>query len=286
MHTAEPFLQRYTQNHKLGIRLIAPDFGHLSPEVLSTYGLTQRKPHYFLIFILNGKASHGIDLQDFEVKNNELLFTQPNQLHRLPESKQATAYFKMAFDENCLSLLPRQYPFLIDPFNNPKIQFASSASVRLKSVFEILLGLLSNMYTEPELILAHLNSLLTEINAAYFVNEQLPAGDKIAYYIRFKVFVENNLTALPPVSDIAREMALNTNNLYSIIKYYSGLSPKAYITNRLILEAKRRLYYAETSSVKELAYELGFNDPEYFSRLFKKETGKTVSAFIQDLSGN
>ncbi len=53
-----------------------------------------------------------------------------------------------------------------------------------------------------------------------------------------------------------------------------------------MLEAKRRLYYSEDPSIKELAYELGFNDPEYFSRLFKKETGKTIATFVQDLSGN
>jgi AraC-like DNA-binding protein len=45
------------------------------------------------------------------------------------------------------------------------------------------------------------------------------------------------------------------------------------------------LYYNESSSVKELAFELGFNDPEYFSRLFKKVTGKTIAGFFQDLSG-
>jgi AraC-like DNA-binding protein len=56
------------------------------------------------------------------------------------------------------------------------------------------------------------------------------------------------------------------------------------MTNRLILEARRRLYYGHRSSVKELAFELGFNDPDYFSRLFKKVTGQTVAAFFQDLS--
>ena len=66
------------------------------------------------------------------------------------------------------------------------------------------------------------------------------------------------------------------------------MSPKEFVTNRLILEAQRRLFYSETS-VKELAYELGFNDPDYFSKLFKKTTGKSVKQFvesIQDLSGN
>lgn len=142
------------------------------------------------------------------------------------------------------------------------------------------------MDTEPELILAHLNSLLTEINMAYFALDKSPADDKLSKYIRFKLFVENNLTLQPTIVAIAEELALNTNGLYQIVKQHSGLSPKEFIINRLILEAKRRLYYAESSSIKELAFELGFNDPDYFSRLFKKTTGQTIATFVKDLSGN
>jgi AraC family transcriptional regulator, transcriptional activator of pobA len=142
------------------------------------------------------------------------------------------------------------------------------------------------MDTDPELILAHLNSLLTEINTVYFATDKSPADDKLSKYIRFKLLVENNLTDHLTIQDIAEKLPVNTNSLYNIVKHYSGLSPKEFITNRLILEAKRRLYYSESSSIKELAYELGFNDPEYFSRLFKKVTGKTITMFVQDLSGN
>jgi AraC family transcriptional activator of pobA len=139
--------------------------------------------------------------------------------------------------------------------------------------------------TDPELILAHLNSLLTEINRAYFSTDKSPADDKLSKYIHFKLFVEDNLTDHTTIHEIAQKLALNPNSLYTIVKHYSGLSPKEFITNRLILEAKRRLYYAE-SSIKELAYDLGFNDPDYFSRLFKKVTGQTIATFVQDLSGN
>lgn len=286
MKNLESFLHLYKQNNKLSIRLISPTFGHLPAETFDIYGPSHRKPHYFFIFMLKGLTRHGVDLRQFDIKNNELLFILPHQIHQLPSTKQGTDYFKLGFDENCLSLLPKQYPFLINPLNNQKIQFTSSAAARLKSIFEILLELLSIMNTDPELILAHLNSLLTEINAAYFANDKNPADDKLSKYIRFKVFVENNFTDHPTIQTIAEKLSLNTNSLYNIVKHYSGLSPKEFITNRLILEAKRRLYYAESSSIKELAYELGFNDPEYFSRLFKKVTGKTITMLVQDLSGN
>jgi AraC-like DNA-binding protein len=285
MQNIEQFLHLYKQNNKLHIRLISPTFGHLPAEVTDTYGPRHRKPHYFFIFMLDGLSRHGVDLREFDIKNNELLFILPHQIHQLPTTHGGKEYFKLAFDENCLSLLPKQYPFLINPLNQQKIQFTSPAAARLRSIFQLLVELLSAMDTDPELILAHLNSLLTEINAVYFSAGINPADDKLSKYIHFKRFVEDNLTDQPTIREIAEKLALNTNSLYNLVKHYSGLSPKEFITSRLMLEAKRRLYYSE-GSIKELAFELGFNDPEYFSRLFKKVNGKSIASFIQDLSGN
>jgi AraC-like DNA-binding protein len=45
-----------------------------------------------------------------------------------------------------------------------------------------------------------------------------------------------------------------------------------------MLEAKRLLYHSQ-SSIKEIAYELGYEDHTYFSRLFKKTVGRTPGAF-------
>lgn len=55
---------------------------------------------------------HGVDLQQFDIKNNELLFILPHQIHELPSTKQGTDYFKMGLDENCLSFLPKNIHFL------------------------------------------------------------------------------------------------------------------------------------------------------------------------------
>ena len=92
--------------------------------------------------------------------------------------------------------------------------------------------------------------------------------------------VETHLTEQLSVNTIADKLALTTNSLYRIVKEYSGVSPKDFFTNRLMIEAKRKLLYSPRS-VKELAYELGFNDPDYFSRFFKKCTGKSVSEFLE-----
>jgi len=274
----------FSQNDQLPIRIVSPDFGHLPPEAIGSYGLTHRLPYYFLIFIREGSSRQRIDTKDFEIGKHELLFCLPNQVRQVAEDNHSGEYYKLGFDENCLSKLPRQYPFLLNPLNQQKVSFSAAAAERICSIFEMLKDLLSASDGEPELILAHLNSLLTEINAAYFAGEGTRSNDRMAKFIGFKVFVENNFTDHPTIRHIAEELALSQDSLYQIVKQHSGLSPKEYITNRLMLEARRRMHYRERTSVKELAYDLGFNDPDYFSRLFKKVTGTTVGSFFKDLS--
>lgn len=273
-----------SQNEQLPIRIVSPGFGHLPKETVDRQELTHRLPYYFLLFVIEGTSRHKVDMDEFEIGKNELLFSLPHQIQQLPEMGHGADYFKIGFDNECLSRLPRQYPFLLNPLNQHKVTFSPAAAVRLNSIFAILKDLLSRPDTDPDLILAHLNSLLTEINTAYFAGEGRQADDRITKFIGFKVFVENNLTGHPTIRDIAESLAVSQDSLYQIVKQYSGLSPKEFVTNRLILEARRRIYYGERTSVKELAFDLGFNDPDYFSRLFKKVTGKTVASFFQDLS--
>jgi AraC-like DNA-binding protein len=267
------------------VRLVSPGFGHLPAEISRQYGLTHRKTYYFFLFMIKGRTRQWVDLQPHDIRQNEMLFIVPHQIHRLPSARHGKDYFKLGFDAHFLSLLPKQYPFLVDPLNNPKVKFSPQAAARIRSVFGFLKDLLATPDGDPALILAHINSLMTEINAAYFSSGKTVAGGRLSKYMQFKQLAEEHLTEHLTVEEIARSLSLNTNSLYYLVKQYAGVSPRQYINRRLILEAMRHLYYSESASVKELAFQLGFNDPEYFARLFKREAGKSVSGFIQDLSG-
>ena len=192
----------------------------------------------------------------------------------------------MGFDENTLAMLPHAYPFLVNPLNSNVITFDPDAKQRIKAVLSMLFQLLHapGKQKNVAIILANLNTLLTEFNSAYFEHSSqgATASSKLSTYIAFKLAVETHLTEQHDVHTIAEQLAMTPGSLYGIVKKFSGLSPKEWITNRLIQEAQRKLQYSSLS-VKELAYELGFDDPNYFSRLFKKRTGKSVSAFLADL---
>ncbi|MGG7664114.1 AraC family transcriptional regulator [Dyadobacter sp. BHUBP1] len=274
----------FSQNNILPIRVVSPAFGHLSEEASENYGSSQRLSYYFFLLVLEGSCRYRVDGEKITVGKNEMLFSLPNQFQDFPENAHGLDYYKLGFDDECLYRLPGKFPFLLNPLSQQKISFLPGAANRLRAIFQILTDLLRTTDGDPDLVLAYLNSLLTEINSAYFRSQKRPAGGEIDKFIEFKVFVESNFASQPAITTIAEKLALGDDSLYRIVKKHSGLSPKEFMTQRLMLEATRRIHYGQNISVKELAYELGFNDPGYFSRLFKKATGKTVAAFYQDLS--
>jgi AraC family transcriptional regulator, transcriptional activator of pobA len=266
------------------------DLTALHKSVYQKFQRPHKSDRYFFVFNEKDAAKHSLDLQEINLSGGELLFVVPNQIHTSPPLKKGLKFHSLSFEANCLSLLPRQFYFLTNPFNKQTISFDKESSLRVKVIFETLRQLLffSGTKNNTEIILAHLNTLLTEFNNSYFTNNSLTvsAGNKLSKYIQFKLFIETGFKNQPPVNSIAGKLNLSENQLYSIVKEFSGLSPKKYLIQRLMLEAQRILFY-ERPSVKELAYDLGFADPDYFSRLFKQHTGKSISRFvsyIQDLS--
>jgi AraC family transcriptional activator of pobA len=276
-----------SQKDKLKIKINSNDNPYPSPDIQQKLLQPRRLTSYFIVFIDSGSITYKLDLQDIPISDGDLLFAMPNQIFIPPDKADNLKYFKILFDENTLALLPQHFTFLVNPLNSQTITLDPAARERVKNVFEILNKILytAKHLTDSEIILAYLNLLLSELNSAYFKNEQRDIlNTNLSKFIEFKLMVETHLTEQPSIGTIAEKLALTTNSLYRLVKEYSGTSPKDFFTNRLMMEARRKLRYSNLS-VKELAYELGFNDADYFSRLFKKSTGKSVSDFLhsQDL---
>ena len=293
MQETKGLLNRFKHHDKLGIAVNDNCRIALPADLLEKFQNPHKLSYYYFVFAYQGKSSYQVDLKDTAIEDGQVLFALPNQiLVNYPKNEDEKS-FKVSFDENTLALLPNSYPFLIDPFNLKTITFDPVSKLRIKTIFSILFDLLhsSARQQHAEVILAHLNTLLTELNSAYFQqngNDNTFSNPKMSKYIAFKLAVETHLTDQHDVHSIAEQLAMTTTGLYGVVKEFSGLSPKEWMTNRLMQEAQRKLQYSGLS-VKELAYELGFNDPGYFSRAFKKSTGKSVSSFLaglNDLSHN
>jgi AraC family transcriptional regulator, transcriptional activator of pobA len=278
------------QSAKLKLKINSEENPYPTTDIQGKLLQPRRLTSYFIVLIESGSITYKLDLQDITLSEGQLLFAMPNQVFTPPSKTYDLRYFKVLFDENILTLLPQQYSFLVNPLNSQTIILDDTSRQRVRIVFEILNQILhiDKHPADTEILLTYLNSLLVELNSAYFKNKEpiTILNTNLSKFIEFKLVVEAHLTEQPSINTIAEKLALSTNSLYRIVREYSGSSPKDFLTNRLMIEAQRKLHYSNLS-VKELAYELGFNDPDYFSRLFKKCMGKSVTEVLknrQDLS--
>jgi AraC family transcriptional activator of pobA len=88
----------------------------------------------------------------------------------------------------------------------------------------------------------------------------------------FRKLLEQHYAEKWPVARYAAALKTSVSSLNRRCRLYVGLTAKALIQNRVLLEAKRRLLYTR-EPVEHIAYSLGFNDPAYFSRFFSKWEG-------------
>ncbi|PZP38894.1 MAG: AraC family transcriptional regulator [Pseudopedobacter saltans] len=107
--------------------------------------------------------------------------------------------------------------------------------------------------------------------------------DKLDIVRKFALLVEGNYKTEHEVKYYASILNRSPKTLANFFAQSKQPSPLKIIHNRIILEAKRLLCYTDKSS-KEIAFELGFENPEHFSRFFKSNTGRSVSEYRLRLS--
>lgn len=98
---------------------------------------------------------------------------------------------------------------------------------------------------------------------------------------KFMNALEKNFRDKKMVAEYADMLFVTANYLNEVIKKKTGHSAGYHIRQRITFEAKRMALYSG-SSMKEIAYDLGFIDYAHFSKLFKKTTGSTFSEFKKE----
>lgn len=91
------------------------------------------------------------------------------------------------------------------------------------------------------------------------------------------------LTEVPKVSYFADKANLTPSYFGDLIKRETGNTPQEMITLHIVREAKRRLAATDTD-ISVIAYDLGFQYPQHFTRLFKRVTGKSPSVFRNEFN--
>ena len=126
---------------------------------------------------------------------------------------------------------------------------------------------------------AYLHTLL--LRCTSLLPQQVP---KLAYptrpglFLRFRQLLEQYYTEWKSVAAYADQLCVTPNHLSVSIKRETGRPASDHIRQRIMLEAQR-LAAAQDVPLKEIAYQLGFEDVAHFSKLFKRCHGISFSSF-------
>lgn len=244
-----------------------------------------RHDYYEILFIEDGEGEHIIDYEAYEVKPPAFYFLSKGQIHFWKLKKPLTGK---------VLLFPRE--FLIPPdthLNNEDDllvfnSLSKSPSVSIDNdcvpkVHEILSNINEEYLRKSEcslsILRAYTHILLISLLRIY--SKELPRNilDTTNTMVRkFRQLVSENYLNIRSVQEYADLVGVSTTHLRDTVKDITGYSPGQIIRQEIIFEAKRRLANTEMTTA-EIGYSLNFEDTSYFSRFFKRETGKSPSLY-------
>jgi AraC family transcriptional activator of pobA len=103
-------------------------------------------------------------------------------------------------------------------------------------------------------------------------------GGRLDAFTRFRQLVEDHYQEHWDIAEYARELAMTPPSLNRLCRQFTGEGALDLIQDRLVLAARRHLIYTD-ASVEAIAIGLGFQDPGYFSRFFKRRSGVAPGQF-------
>lgn len=273
-------LDQLKDKTNLGVQVKAFLSGETFDQKATDLG-AHRDDHYIFFLLKKGSGSLMIDLQKVDLKSGQLYYILPGQVHHHIRARGAEGWF-LAIDT---SLIPAECRIVFEGKLSLQLPYTLQPAL-LKQYFYVL-SLLQDRYAganksrfDTLVIHALLQSFLAMAANAY---DDLPEPNQMLsrpaeLSRQFRMLMAKNIRAIKSPSGYSTRLNVSQSYLNESVKRITGFSISYWIQQEILLEAKRLLYYSEFN-IKQISYELGYEDPSYFSRFFRKAAGMSALEF-------
>lgn len=275
-------MERYFESNykKLGILTVNKD----NQEAING---PQYKPYIKILYAPAG-YSLTVDFKHYATKKGSLFCIHPNQYLQLEQAGKEPGYcIYYNRDFYCVQIHDEEVACDGLLFNNiyemPMTELPKEddqfARLALQQIME---ELASQESSREEMVRTYLKQIIIRTTRAW-KKQQLshlntaPAQD-LEFFRTFSRLVEIHFREKHSVTDYADLLAVAPKTLSKKFNRLNLTQPNDIIKDRILLEAKRLLAYS-SMNIKEIAYNLGYDDPAYFNRLFTSKTGATPATF-------
>ncbi len=243
----------------------------------------------------NGKMGYGQGYYDFN--EGGMMFTAPNQLIFIEPDAEVEYYgYTLFFHPDFI----RNYPLGKTIKKYGFFSYDTNEALHLSdSEKKLVIGLLDNINNElhtaidemsQDVIVSYIEVLLNYSNRFYkrqFITRKTVSNDVLNNvedildtYFKEEEALKNGL---PTVEFLANRINVSSHYLSDLLRNLTGQNAQQHIHSKLIEKAKDYLM-STNLSVAEIAYQLGFEYPQSFSKLFKKKTNVTPLEFKNHLN--
>ncbi|MBU3723931.1 MAG: helix-turn-helix domain-containing protein [Burkholderiaceae bacterium] len=234
------------------------------------------------LFIFSGAARVRLDDEEWNLESPLAVVIPPHVIHAF-KFMPGTEGYVLTLDADGLASQAedkaRMFSVLHSQADVIALSTNGQTAVRIRSLLEqIEAEFRSPGAASTRLFVWLVRSLMLLLVRERMRSEQTDNDHVKGLVDQFRDLVEQHYTAHWSVEHYARALNLTEGRLNRLCQRVCGQTAFGVIQARLLLEARRKLIYTGTS-VTQLAYELGFSDPAYFCRFFKKCTGLAPSRF-------
>lgn len=246
--------------------------------------------------IVSGELVYG--RTKYDCSKGSMVFTAPNQRLSFKELVISSESFHIAFHKDYLNGYPlfdklKEYHFF-NYYVNEALHLSPKEEQVVKAIFQNIIAEYHNNQDEfsKEILLSHLDTLLKYADRFYkrqFLNRK---EINKALFTQFTHILESyyadnqlEINGIPTVDWFAKELNVSQRYMSDTIKAETGKTAVDQI-NLFLVDQAKNLLLSPNTSISETAYKLGFEYPQYFSRIFKKKVGISPKKYIEQAQLN
>lgn len=250
------------------------------------------EPHihsfYQIIWFKRGNGKHYVDFKEYPINDNTLFFISPGQIHYFEDNQNfegVIIHFNESFlsnegsSENVFLKYNVFNAFDTVPYYHVKMQDAKKLDFFIQEM-ENEIGN-DSLFAHKDLLKYFVKMFLIYIQRTGERGTGIPLcinNSSNRTFVRFRQMLEHHYNTMHTVKEYANHLNVSTKTLTNCVYESSHKTPLSLINDRIVLEAKRQLLHSSLK-VKEIAFQLGFDDPSYFVKFFKRNTGYLPAEF-------